>query len=455
MFTLFFGGNVYAPGVTIEGEPVQDWLQERYLAAMRHCYRRLKNCKAIAGWGTMNEPHPGFIGYQDLSGLENCILAAGAMPSPLQAMAAASGLGADIPVYTTGLGGRRVCGHQHIPAQASIFKEGFSCPWKQAGVWTDEGGTPRLLKPDHFARYNGRPADFTGDFLKPFMLRFISRMREADEKAFFFIEGVPNGTHPSWSAADGAEPSADAAASPNAPAVVNAFHWYDGLTLYTKFFRPWLNADVRAFKPILGRKNVAASFSRSLAQGVEWSRDHMENMPSLLGEFGLPFDMNGKRAYRSKSSARWRLHEEALSMYYDALDDNLLHGTIWNYTADNTNAHGDGWNGEDLSIFSEGEGRAIRGWLRPYPIATAGTPLSIRWDRKKGRFTYRFRADPRISVPTEILAPPECFGTDPEIRVHHGSAGNRLQVVYEREQRRIFVFNEGFEGEAELDVRRR
>jgi hypothetical protein len=29
-------------------------LQEQYIAAFRHCYRRLKNCKALAGWGAIS-----------------------------------------------------------------------------------------------------------------------------------------------------------------------------------------------------------------------------------------------------------------------------------------------------------------------------------------------------------------------------------------------------------------
>lgn len=35
-----------------------------------------------------------------------------------------------------------------------------------------------------------------------------------------------------------------------------------------------------------------------------------------------------------------------------ALDKNLLSFTLWNYAANNTNARGDGWNDEDLSLFS-------------------------------------------------------------------------------------------------------
>ena len=33
----------------------QEWLQERYLDCMRHCFRRLKNCAALVGWGAPAE----------------------------------------------------------------------------------------------------------------------------------------------------------------------------------------------------------------------------------------------------------------------------------------------------------------------------------------------------------------------------------------------------------------
>ena len=95
MFSLFFGGKTFAPGLTVEGKNVQDWLQDCYIAAFRHCYRRLKNCAAslggaIAGWGVMNEPHNGFIGHQNLARMENSTIPVGPQPSPWDAIRAAS-----------------------------------------------------------------------------------------------------------------------------------------------------------------------------------------------------------------------------------------------------------------------------------------------------------------------------------------------------------------------------
>jgi hypothetical protein len=432
MFSLFFGGKIFAPGLSIDGENVQDWLQGRYIAAFRHCYRRLKNCAAIAGWGVMNEPHNGFIGHGDLSRAENPVLPAGPRPSPWDTIRAASGYATVAPVYNE-LSGKTSKSELLNPGAHSLFREGFSCPWKQAGVWADEGGKPVLLRKDHFARFEGRQTDFMQDFHKPFTLRFIETMKEADENAFFFIEGMPpsanTAIHPAWNKND----------PPNA---VNAFHWYDGFALFTKQFRSWFTINPNRLKLILGRKKVQAYFNECLAKGVKWSREKMNNIPCLLGEFGLPFDMNKRRAF---ADGNYRAHEEALSMYYNAVDANLLHSTIWNYTADNTNETGDGWNDEDLSIFSEGKERAAAGWKRPYPMATAGDPLSIKWNHQRGIFRYRYTADRGVAAPTVIYLPAEWFGSQTKITTS-------LRHEFKREEQRLLVFNDGFGGEAEIQV---
>ena len=440
MFTVFFAGNAYAPRLSIDGESAQDFLQNRYIAAFRHCYRRLKNCAAIVGWGTMNEPHPGFIGYKDLSRLENPTLALGAVPSPFQAMIASSGRPVEVPVYTPWLKGSIKTGKKTINPQGfSLFKEGFSCPWKEAGIWADEGGSHKLLKPGYFSTYRSRPVRFTDDFLKPFMLRFMEKMEEAERPALFFIEGIPHGETPSWKKEEPIN-------------TVNAFHHYDGFTLFTKSYRPWLNLDPKTGKIILGRKKVASHFSTKLAEAKAWAAASMDGMPCLLGEFGLPFDLNKRKAYKTGD---YRLHEQALSVYYDAIDENLLNSTIWNYTADNNHEEGDKWNGEDLSIFSGGEDRAIGGWLRPYPMATAGAPLQFTWDRKKAAFYFRFRTEAAVDAPTEIFLPSRWFSAEPVITIKTkgetgGARPDLLRTEYRREEQRLFIYNDGYSGEAEV-----
>lgn len=411
LFTLFFAGNRFAPETLIDGERAQDWLQARYLAAMRHAYRRLKDCRAIVGWGSMNEPHPGYIGYRDLRGLERCSYAVGLIPTAFQSMTMASGFPETVSYYTTGVFGRRTVRSVRVdPAGRSLFNDGYVCPWKRAGVWTDEGGHPRLIRKDYFASVDGRPVSFAEDFLKPFLKRFAEEIRAVRPDAMLFIEGVPFGERLSWSPSDGA-------------GVVNAFHWYDGFSLVTKRYTPHFSIRSDTRRPVFGRRAVIRSYGEQLAEHLVWARERMGSPPSLLGEFGLPFDLNRGAAYRNGD---FRPHERAFSAFFDAIDEHLLHALIWNYCARNTEKDGDGWNGEDLSIWTSGKGdqgaRALEGWRRPFARATAGEPISMRWDRRTRTFRYRFRADPRIAAPTELFVPSACFGGTPIVLVEPANA---------------------------------
>jgi hypothetical protein len=440
MFSLFFAGKTYTPSLQIDGENVQDWLQNRYVSAFKHAQRRLKNCVVIKGWGTMNEPHFGLIGHQNIERPENFMLPVGPRPSPWQAIRAASGFAVSVPVYGTLSFGKRISRYETFnPERVSLFKEGYNCPWKQAGVWADEGGKPRLLRSDHFSLYQGRRPVFADDFLKPFIVKFINAMKETDERSLFFIEGTPNSqkeeSHPSWRKDDPGN-------------VINAFHWYDGFSLFTKSFHSWFTMDPNTAKIIIGKKKVGAFFRECLAKGIGWTRQKMGSIPSLLGEFGLAFDMNNRKGFKKND---YSVHEEALSMYYDAVDSNLLHSTIWNYAASNTNKYGDGWNDEDLSIFSEGKERAAAGWKRPYPLATAGKLLSFAWDRKRKFFTFHFIADKNITSPSVIYLPEETFGALPRIEARASSG--KLRWEYLHEEQRLLLYNDGYSGEAELIAR--
>jgi hypothetical protein len=440
MFSLFFAGQTYAPDLLIDGENVQLWLQNHYIAAFKHAQRRLKNLAAITGWGVINEPHCGFIGYKNLQQPENTVIPVGPRPSPWQAIKAASGYSVQIPVYGVSSFGKRISRYETFNSESvSLFREGFSCPWKQSGVWSEDSGVPMLIRPDYFSKYQGRTPVFTEDFLKPFIIKFSNSMKEADEKTIFFIESIPHisgeSLNLSWDSGGN-----------NA---VNAFHWYDGFSLFTKSFRSWFTISPETTKIILGKKRVSAYYKNCLAKELKWTREKMGNMPGLLGEFGLAFDINNRRGIKSGD---YSIQEEALSMYYDAVDANLLHSTIWNYSASNTNKYGDGWNDEDLSVFSEGGERAAAGWIRPYPAAIAGRPLSFNWDRRKKIFTCIFIADSGIKAPNVIYLPAVTFGPLPKIEART-LAGKNLRWEYQYEEQQLLIYNDDYSGEAELKIR--
>jgi hypothetical protein len=132
------------------------------------------------------------------------------------------------------------------------------------------------------------------------------------------------------------------------------------------------------------------------------------------------------------------------------VEDALLSSTLWNYTADNTNAHGDQWNGEDLSIFSRDQmrdgddapdsgGRALAAAIRPYARAVAGEPLTMSFDRARRRFEFSFVHDPAISAPTEIFVPRLHFGQGCMVQISDGhytldAATQTLRYVHDPSQ---------------------
>jgi hypothetical protein len=401
MFTLFLAGADFAPGRMIDGVNVQEYLQGHYLRAMQQVARRVADLPNVAGWDAMNEPSSGWIGIPDLAQHPpSAMIMLGAMPTPFQAMAAASGHPQRVTVYDIGMGFPSEQGVTIFnPDALSLWRPGYACPWQEAGVWDMDGDAPRLLRPDHFARVGERAVDFIGDHLKPFLRRFIAGIREVQPVALLFLEGIPGGQHPDWDHDD-------------APGAVNAAHWYDALTLFTKMYNPELAFDFFGLQLITGADDVRKAYADQLAHSRREAETKMDGIPTLIGEFGLPYDIFDESAY---STGDFSLHVQALDNYYDALDANLLSATIWNYTPDNSNAHGDQWNDEDLSIFSRDQqtdpadihsgGRALAGIVRPYAVATAGTPVRMMFELAERRFEFVYDVNPSISAPTLIYVP--------------------------------------------------
>ena len=47
----------------------------------------------------------------------------------------------------------------------------------------------------------------------------------------------------------------------------------------------------------------------------------------------------------------------------------------------------------------------MEGWLRPYVRFVQGTPGKMKFNRKKGVFSFLYQSDPEITLPTEIYIP--------------------------------------------------
>jgi hypothetical protein len=399
MFSLFFGGNDFAPRTLVGGEPVQEFLQRHYLHALQQVALRLKGLPHVVGYDTMNEPSAGFIGRTDLNA-HGGLITTGESPTPFQAMLLGDGHPQEIEIWSAGLRGIRPVGRRLVNAAgARAWREGVDCVWRENGVWGVGGdGQPRLLQPQHFARVEGE-VDFADDYLRPFMVRYAREIRAVDPDALIFLEAPPRQTPPHWDLAE-------------VPAVVHADHWYDGLTVFTKRYIPFLGVDYETARFTIGRKRVRRSFAAQLARLKAEAADRLGGVPTLVGEFGIAFDLQGKRAYRTGDFSQ---QVQAMDDTFQALEANLLSGTLWNYTADNDNRWGDQWNDEDLSIFSRDQqddpgdlnsgGRALEAVLRPYASKVAGEPLEMVFDLKRRTFEFTFRHDTSVQAPTVVYVP--------------------------------------------------
>jgi hypothetical protein len=228
------------------------------------------------------------------------------------------------------------------------------------------------------------------------------------------------------------------------PNSVNASHWYDVTTLATKTFNPNFNLELNGDAMAAEVAQIQERYTRQLGKIASMSEMLSGGAPTLIGECGIPFDLNGAEPYRAfhsgdRSEVPWTPHIIALDLMYNALDTLLISNTQWNYTASNRNdlAIGDGWNQEDLSIFSHDQqtdpgdinsgGRALKGFVRPYAQATQGVPRKARFDRRAGTFEFVFDADPAISSLTEIFVPRIQYPTGCAIEVSGGEASMDLE----------------------------
>ena len=428
MFTLFFAGNDFAPGVLADGEPIQDFLQRHYIEAFGTLAQRLSAYPNVVGFDSLNEPGEGFIGLSDIRKSRSDFVLPGLAPTPLEAMSAGEGLATlTNEIRIKGLGLRNV-GRKPLGTPGErAWKEGEICIWRRAGVWDIEGGMAVVKKPTWFApkdNFAGSSphAYFNEKYLKPFIERYaahidtVSAHGRRTPRFMIFIESSPMGDMPTIRPdafkQDAINQGTINQGTINQSAInqsaawnfVNATHWYDALTLTMKRWTGFIAYDSATQKVIIGPRAVRRYFKEALARIATHSKEYMGNAPTLIGEFGLPFDINDGHAYRTGD---FKIHERALSAYCDGLDANLLSATIWNYTADNTHAYGDGWNGEDLSVFcrEDGGGRALAGFVRPYALAVAGKIALMKFNQKRGTFMLEFEPDKRIKVPTEIFVP--------------------------------------------------
>jgi hypothetical protein len=443
MWTLFFTGRLFTPEFKIGGRNVQDYLQGEYLGAMAAVAKRVRDLPNVIGFDTLNEPVHGWIErpmsyrHVEQSAQYPVRPRIGLATSPLDCLLAARGLSVTVPVVTrdNDSGAQSVTREEILnPDRISIWAEGWACPFEAAGAYRVEGERVVDVNESFFRSNGARTFTAAEDAYRPLFDAVASTVREENPDWAIFAEIEP------YTALSGKGfPSCMPERS------VNASHWYDFSTLYTKRFSTESALDFSTGEVAHGRDELLAQYCRQLTLVKNHAeRFSPDGAPTLIGEFGIPYDLEHGAAFDAwragdRSDTPWSMHIDALSLMYDAMDALHLHSTQWNYTASNRNdlMIGDGWNQEDLSIFSEDQridpadpdsgGRAVAGFCRPYVRRTSGKLLSMAFDREAARFEARIKGDPVALAATEIYLPRLHFGTSPAIQVR----GTEAIVCYD------------------------
>ena len=415
MWTLFFAGRDMTPQFMIDGKNVQDYLQDHYIGAMRAVAGRVKDQPHVIGFDTLNEPGEGFIGEPllrrdatDSTGMSD--LRAGLAISPMDSLLSARGVPRKVPYMAMD----RATGKMTEVRQETLNPDGISiwtrsCPFEEAGAY-DSANRDAPVNDQFFTHRDGRKLSIEADYMNPFFHRVADAIRAIRHDWLVFAEVSPFRAF----AGEGFAPGAP-------ERTVNASHWYDIQTLASKRFRPRELRenmdDADAQDAVAGKYAAQLAHITKIADSL--SKD---SAPTLIGEFGIPFDLDEGAAYAAwasgdRSSKPWRSHETALRLMYDAMDRLLISSTQWNYTAANRNdaATGDNWNQEDLSIYSRDQGtgpndpnsggRVVKGFCRPYARRVQGEPKEARFDSRSATFTLTFDAEPNLPAPTEIFVP--------------------------------------------------
>jgi hypothetical protein len=330
----------------------------------------------------------------------------GPTPTGIEGMAAASGCKQYVRFYRFTSLGPIASGYTFLnKSEESLWKPGRVCPWRKEGVWDMAHDKPVLLKPHYFASVPGKGGNvsFTRDFLKPFLRRYHSLVEKIDKRFLVFLEAIPSEPHPSW------DPEEDG------DRAINGSHWYDAHTLITKRHAPRIAYDTVRQRPVFGKKRVQRSFIREIKHQVDAAEYKMGGIPTVIGEFGVPFDLKRSDAFETGD---YSTHEAALDSYYRAMEANLVGSFLWNYCPDNVNLLGDRWNDEDLSVYSlDGGERGTGGFVRPYPLSVFGTPERFSFDRRRRIFELEVAAPGHGKSEQAGRPKPDLFGRrkEPEI----------------------------------------
>ncbi|KAK0534056.1 hypothetical protein OC842_002757 [Tilletia horrida] len=285
-----------------------------------------------------------------------------------------------------------------------------------------------------------RRVEWYRDCYAPFVSRFAERIRASHPHLHIFYEPIPNEFIPPWrgaSALQTAVPTMQAKTleernrdadeleelehaaraqryshassrvlidTPRPAGSIFAPHFYDLHVLFNKASGAMsvnvqgLSRGMFVAKALyFGARGAYRNYKTQISNLIAHGHLSLGRGPTLIGEIGIPYDINSHHAFKTGD---YRVQSRLLDALIGAMEASWASFTLWNYCAENTVEQGDMWNAEDFSLMTltesaqdrsnvrglRGEplyqyGRCLDAIIRPYAVKIAGVPLSTSFDR--------------------------------------------------------------------------
>lgn len=413
MFTLFFSGATYFPHLKINGVNIQHFLQESLNKCLQHLWdtvvtrlpEMLEN-GSLLGFELLNEPNCGLVGHEHLSYVPNGQqLRIDTCPTVYQCFRLGMGLPAEIDVYKITLTGPQKDSVKLVdprgqsawlsPEEGTAIDEKYGwtregwefgkCIYAGVNIWRwnknanwDELASMsqdaridfsynecELLLPNYFNEVSPKLSFdvtdeklpkkidinfFINTFFVDYYVNFKNTIRALAPQVFVLLQPPVLELPPDLK---------DNKLGIIDKKTIYCPHYYDGLSLMFKSWNYVYNVDTlgimrgRYFNPVLGivfgERAIRNCIKKQFIEISNEGKKYLGNIPVLMSETGMPFDMDNKKAYED---GRYTQQTSAIDALANALEGLQMHVTYWCYSSLNSHKWGDRWNNEDFSFWS-------------------------------------------------------------------------------------------------------
>ncbi|KAG2006941.1 cytoplasmic protein [Coprinopsis cinerea AmutBmut pab1-1] len=312
MATLFWGGDTFAPKLRVKGTDgeevtIQKYLQDAFLGTWEEIVKAVGDLEGVIGVQMMNEPHRGYIELPSLHSFDyNTDLHLAHVPSAFQSFQLGAGHPTEVPHYErsfpwpTKLTGNTLVNANGVKAWREDGPTNGKCIWELHNVWgwDQKKNEAVILREGYFLVHpkTKEKVDWYVDCYFPLMQRWEKRIRPSiGADKMIFAEPIPNEFCPkTWT--EERRPSN----------LVYAPHWYDLNALFSKAFGDFtvnvqgLSRGMFLPKALYwGQKGARDNYSLQIRNIVQKGYEALGDKPIVIGECGIPMDMNNKEAFET------------------------------------------------------------------------------------------------------------------------------------------------------------